>query len=134
MSWQSKSPAIRNYNRRFFISMGAYLVLLFGVVWLFKHQHPAGLLAYVLALLPAMPLVAVIVVVGLYLAEEKDEFQRNLLVLEMLWALGATLAVTTVWGFLEDFTDTPHLQPYLIFPMFWFFVGVLTPLLKRRYQ
>ena len=39
-------------------------------------------------LLPAIPIIGIIAVVGLYLAEEKDEFQRNLLIQSMLWGLG----------------------------------------------
>ncbi len=134
MSTTRKSPAVRNYHRRFYLSMGLYVALLFAVAWLFPHLHPSGLPAYMLAVLPALPLIGVIVVLALYLAEEKDEFQRSLVVLQMLSGIGATLAVTTVWGFLEDFTNTPHLQPYLVFPMFCFFMGVAAPVFKWRYR
>jgi len=74
------------------------------------------------------------VVVGLYLAEEKDEFQRTVLIQSMLWGMGATLAVTSVWGFLENFVQVAHFDLYLVFPLFCFFVGVFTPLVKARYR
>lgn len=134
MTCLPNNPAARRYTRRFFASMAFYVVALVFAVWYFKHFHPAGVMAYTLAVLPAIPLIAVIAIVGLYLAEEQDEFQRTVLIQSMLWSIGATLATTTVWGFLESFLDVLHFQPYLAFPLFWFFVGVVTPILKRSYR
>ncbi len=128
------SPALRHYRQRFLPAMAAYACLLVAAVWIFTHRHPTGVLAYLLALLPAVPLAATIVIVGLYLKEEHDEFQRTVLIESMLWAIGATLSLTTIWGFLENFANAPHFQPYLVYPLFWFFVGVATPLLKLRYR
>ena len=134
MNFLPNNEASRRYTRRFLISMVWYLLLSFSTIWALSRFHPSGALAYALAALPAMPTVAVIAIVGLYLAEEKDEFQRDMLVQAMLWALGATLATTTVWGFLEALLHVRHLQPYFVFPLFWFFVGLVTPVLKWRYR
>jgi len=71
---------------------------------------------------------------GIYLAQEKDEFQRNILVQSLLWGIGGTLAVTTTWGFLELFAGVTHFQTYLTLPVFCFFFGVASPLLKRKYR
>ena len=60
-------------------------------------------MVYLLAVLPALPLVGSLVIVGLYIAEESDEFERSILVQSMLWGLGGALSVSTVWGFLSDF-------------------------------
>jgi hypothetical protein len=134
MDCMPQSPATKRYLKRFAIAAAAYLLALFVATRTFRHDHPAGAAAYLLAVLPALPILGMIVVVGVYLAEEKDEFQRNLFIQSMIWSIGATLAVTTVWGFLENFTNATHLQPYLIFPMFAVFVGISTPLLKLRYR
>ena len=134
MDCMPKNPATRRYTRRFFATMAAYVVIILLVVWLIKHFHPTGPLLYILAVLPSVPILGVILVVGLYLVEEKDEFQRNVLIQSMLWSIAFTLATTTVWGFLQDFAGTIGFQPYLAFPLFWFFVGVATPFLKRRYR
>ena len=77
-----------------------------------------------------------LVIVARYLGEEKDEFRRDLQVQAMLCAMGATLAVTSVWGFLELFlANIPHFQLYLVFPMFWLFVGISAVLLMQlRYR
>lgn len=128
------NAAVRRYTFRFMTLMLFYVLFLVPAVWTFSHRHPTGPGAYFLAILPALPIVGMLVVVGLYLAEEKDEFLRNMFVQSMVWGIGATLALTTVWGFLELFVPVPHLQPYLVFPIYWAFVGVATVLLKLRYR
>ena len=134
MTCSPKNAAHRRYLVRFFSSMGLYVVFVLLAVWMFKHLHPTGAIAYGLAVLPALPLIASIVVWGLYLLEEQDEFQRNVLIQSMLWGIALTLGVLTVWGFLELFVLVPHFQLYLAYPLFAFFVGVSAPLLKRRYR
>ena len=129
-----KNAASRRYGFRIGWSMALYTLFVLLAAWIFKHDHPTGLLAYALALLPALPLIAVIAIMGLYLAQEKDEFQRNVLIQSILWGIGGTLAVTTTWGFLELFAGIPHFQSYLTMPLFWFLFGVATPLLKRKYR
>ena len=130
----ASNPAIRRYTYRFIGAMLLYALFLILAVWVFKHYHPTGVLAYLLAVLPALPIIGGLVVIGLYLVEEKDEFQRTVLIQSMLWGIGATLAVTTVWGFLENFLQVPRLDLYLVFPLFWFFVGIFTPILKAKYK
>jgi hypothetical protein len=134
MDCMPKNPAARRYTQRFFTTISAYVVVLLSVVWCIKHLRPTGPVLYLLAVLPAVPILGVILVVGLYLVEEKDEFQRNVLIQSMLWSIALKLATTTVWGFLQMFAGTIAFQPYLAFPLFWFFAGVATPFLKRRYR
>jgi hypothetical protein len=52
----------------------------------------------------------------------------------MLWGTGATLAATTVWGFLENFVHVPHLQLFLVFPLYCFFWGISSSLVQLRYK
>ena len=134
MDCSPKNPAARRYFYRLLTAMAFYVVFLVPAVWAFSRYHLTGGFAYLLAILPALPIVGMVVVVGLYLAEEKDEFQRAVLAQALLWGIGATLSVTTVWGFLENFVQVPHLDLYLVFPLFWFFVGISTGLLKVKYR
>ena len=134
MKAKVSNPAVRRYVWRFSGAMVLYTQFLILAVWEFKHRNPTGVPAYLLAVLPSLPIIGGLVVVGLYLAEEKDEFQRTVLVQSMLWGIGATLAVTSVWGFLENFVQVVHFDLYLVFPLFWFFVGIFSPVLKARYR
>lgn len=77
------------------------------------HLHPAGVLAVVCATLASIPSIAGVIVFGLYMAEEKDEFQKSVLTSSLLWGIGATFAVTTFWGCMEQFGHARRM------PVFW---------------
>ncbi len=128
------NAAAKRYQYRFITAMAFYTFFLCAAVWIFPRYHPTGVLAYLLAILPALPIIGGIVVVGLYLAEEKDEFQRAILVQSMIWGIGVTLSLTTAWGFLEVFKLVPHIELYLIFPAFCAISGFASGILKARYR
>jgi len=129
-----KSPALRRLTNRVWGSM--VLSVLFAVVAAvgFRFGHLRGIPAYLVAVLPALPIMGAIVAFGVFLDEEKDEFQRNLLVQALLGGIGGTLAATTIWGNLEAFVHIPQLQPIWIYPIFWLFVGLSTPVVILRYK
>jgi hypothetical protein len=116
--------------------LGAGLVIVLAVVAAaaFRLWHLKGLAAYPVAVLPALPILWVLIETGRFLAEEKDEFQRNLLVQCLLAGIGGTLAVTTVWGYMEDFARAPRLDLIWVYPIFWLFVGIAMPMVYRRYR
>jgi len=134
MTCKATNPAQRRFFSRFAVAMLAYVLFLLPVVWGFIHIRPTGVLAYVLAVLPALPILGMLVVIGLYLAEEKDEFVRNLQIQALLGGIGGTLAVVSVWGFLEDFARVPRLDLFMVYPLFWVFVGVSTAVVRMRYR
>jgi hypothetical protein len=123
MAINPKNPAHRRYLLRFLPTMAAYAVLFTIADTTFRHHHLTDAAAIALALAPALAIVAGIIVVGLYLVEEQDEFQRMLLVRCFLWGMGLTLAFTTVRGFLEMFTPIPKFPLYAVFPLFWLIVA-----------
>ena len=130
----TNNPAARRYVRRVAFTMFLYVLFLVVSVVAFTHHRPTGLLAYVLAVLPALPILGMMVVFGLYLREEKDELQRAIGVEALVWSTGATLSLTTVWGFLENFVHVPHLQLMWIYPIFWGFFGISMPMINARYR
>ena len=114
--------------------MALYVVLLVVSVVAFVHFRPTGLLAYVLAVLPALPMLGILVAMGAYLAEEKDEFLRNLQIQALLGGIGGTLALVSVWGFLENFTHVGHLDLLWVYPLFWLMTGLSTAVVWARYR
>ncbi|MBI0473959.1 hypothetical protein D9601_01090 [Sphingomonas sp. MA1305] len=114
---EKMNPAQRRYLRRFFPAMGTYVVVLFTCTWLYRDLKPTGALLVLLSVLPALPIVAAILVMGAYLIEERDEFIRSRLVASMVGGLGIMLAITTVWGFLENGGAVAHFPTYLTFPL-----------------
>ncbi|MBC7668594.1 MAG: hypothetical protein H7236_09125 [Gemmatimonadaceae bacterium] len=131
---KTMSLAAKRYIARFAPAMTAYVGVLFASIWWIRHHDPHGVLLWLLAIAPALPVIAVIAIMGLYLIEEQDEFVRSTLVQAMLWGLGVTLAGCTAWGFLENVELVPHLPLYLVFPVFCGAMGVAQPFVRRRYQ
>ena len=134
MDCRTNNPASGRYTRRMIVAMVFYMVFLTAAVYTFARFHPTGPLAWLLAASPALPIVAALVVVGLYIKEEKDEFLRGIFVQALVWAMGGTLTVTSVWGFLELFLHVRHFDLYLTFPLFWILVGIAGAVLQWRHK
>jgi len=128
------SKAGRRYIYRLAPTMFLYVVFLFIAQRTFHHHHPTGWVVYLLAILPALPLVGSLAIVGLYIAEESDEFERSIIVQSMLWGLGAALSVGTIWGFLEDFAQAPHISMFYVYFCFWIVMGASQPIIRMRYR
>ncbi|MDP1632488.1 MAG: hypothetical protein Q8L66_13815 [Caulobacter sp.] len=128
------SEAGRRYMRRFIPTMIGYVAAIFGTSFAFRNPDLAGPVAWALAIAPALPVIGVIVIMGLYVKEETDEFQRRVLVESMLWAIGLTLSATTVAGFLEMYLHTPPLQSFWAFPIFCLTMGLSQLFVRRRYR
>ncbi|MGQ3017472.1 hypothetical protein [Phenylobacterium sp.] len=118
---------------RFWPLIAAYVVLLVTVGSVIEAPT-ASLGAYLLAGLPALPLVGIIIFLALYLFEETDEFLKVRMVEALLWGLGAILVVSTVWGFLEFLAGAPRLPLHWLFPIFCVAMGLADLLARWRYR
>jgi xanthosine utilization system XapX-like protein len=133
MSKSNRSPAARRYLRRTLIATAIYVVTVFLTFHVFHHGRVPLPAAFALATLPSIPLVAIIAIVGIYLKEEKDEFQRELFIQSLLWGAGATLAITSFWSFVHLFSHFPPVDGFHVFVLFWIFVGISAIPLRRYY-
>jgi hypothetical protein len=131
---QKLSPAMRRYLARFMPTMATYIVVLLTCVFAIDSWSPTGPLLWLLAVAPALPMVGIIVVMGLYLVEETDEFQRTILVQSLLWGIGITLGAASIWGFLENEHLVPHAPSFLWFPFFCGAMGLAQPFIRWRYR
>ncbi len=129
-----RSPAERRYHRRLFPVAGLYVVGIFAATWVFRHGRPEGAIAVALAMLPAIPMLAMIGIVGLYLKDESDEFLRMRVVQALLWAIGLTLAGCTVWGFLDNYDVVARLSLFYVVVAFCVAFGFCSCLLALRYR
>lgn len=111
------SPAMRRYMMRLMPAMLIYVVVLMTAAEVYKSEKPEGLLAWVIALAPAIPVLFAIRAIVLLMSEETDEFQRMLQVKSFIWTTGLMLAVCTVWGFLELFSLVPHIDLWAVVPI-----------------
>lgn len=115
----SKSIAQRRYNRRVMGLSVAYAAFLLPIVAVFRHDPPAGGVAYALAILPALPIIGIFMAIGRYLVEERDEYLRLLMTRQTLIASGLALSVAMVVGFLESFDLIAPIHSYW-FAILWF--------------
>jgi hypothetical protein len=127
------TPAARRYHRRFFVAMTAYVFTLLVSSSLFAGAHPPTWAAWLLALAPAVAIIATIVVMGLYLREETDELERAIVSEAALWATGGLLAIATTWGFLEQFDLVAHVDAWAVFPLWALCLGPANAIVRRRY-
>jgi len=91
---------------------------------------------YPLSILPAIPLVAAIVLQALWLRAEPDEFRRVVATEAMLYASGVVLASLTVIGFLGLYRSatTPSLLLALVYPVWLTIYGSTVCLVRLRYR
>jgi len=113
------SPAMKRYNRRVLWLSLVYAACLLAAIFGFKHKLFGGLIAYIAAILPALPIIGIFGAMGRYLFEEQDEYVRMLTVRQSLWASGFALSVATIWGFLESFDLVEHVDSYSV-AIIWF--------------
>ena len=113
------SPATRRYNKRVIVLSLVYAAFLIGAVYAFKHHLVGGPIAWIVAVLPALPIIGIFAAIGLYLVEEQDEYVRMLMVRQTLWASGFALSIATMWGFLESFELVSHVEVYWV-SVLWF--------------
>jgi hypothetical protein len=111
--------AWKRYNIRVIWLSLLYAAFLVAAVYGFKHQLLGGGIAYLAAILPALPIIGIFAAIGRYLIEEQDEYVRMLMVRQTLWAGGFALSAATIWGFLESFDLVGHVDAYYV-AIAWF--------------
>ena len=116
----ASTRAQKRYNKSVLLMMTGYVLILLGCVSYAKAHGPlSGPEGYLIALLPALPIIGVFAVMGRYLVDETDEYIRARFVQQALIATGLTLSIATAWGFLENFDLVPHVYTYYA-AIIWF--------------
>jgi hypothetical protein len=120
----ARTSAWKRYNWRVIWLSLLYAAFLLPAVYGFKHHLILGAGAWLVAILPAIPIIGIFAAMGRYLVEEQDEYVRMLMVRQMLWAMGFTLSVATIWGFLDNFGLVGHADGYWVVVAWFFGLGI----------
>jgi hypothetical protein len=120
----ARTAAWKRYNWRAIWLSLAYAIFLIVAVYGFKHQLVPDTLKYVVAILPALPIIGLFLAMGRYLVEEQDEYVRMLMVRQTLWASGFALSGATIWGFLQNFGLLGPVDGYWIVIAWYFGLGI----------
>jgi hypothetical protein len=119
-----RTPAWKRYNWRVIWLSLLYAAFLLPAVYAFKHQLVPTAFKYVVAVLPALPIIGIFAAIGRYLVEEQDEYVRMLMVRQTLWASGFTVSAATIWGFLDNFGLVGHLDGYWVAAAWFVGLGI----------
>jgi hypothetical protein len=133
----ARQRAYKRYNRTVIVLSLVYVALLFAAETVIRRSQLGGPLAYVVAVLPALPIIGIFAAIGRYLVQETDEYIRFLTVRQTLIASGLTLSVATAWGFLEAFGLASHFDTYWIAVIWFAGLGLgafINKLLGRRLE
>lgn len=124
------SPALNRYNRRGLIWAFGYVAALFFAISVNDWLKPVGPLLWFLAILPSLPILYFVWALYRYLVEETDEYLKMRYVGDALFGLGLLLIVSTIWGFLESFKVVPHVESWIVVPV-WS-IGLGLSQIRRR--
>lgn len=120
----ARTSAWKRYNWRVVLLSLLYCAFLIPAVYGFRHQMVPHSLIYLVAILPALPIIGIFAAMGRYLVEEQDEYVRMLMVRQILWASGLTLSLATIWGFLDNFGLVGHADGYWLLVVWFMGLGV----------
>jgi hypothetical protein len=127
-------PAMRRVSNRLAVAMVVYFVTLLAATEAYGDGLAAGSLGYLLAILPAIPILAIFVLYGRYFREETDEVMRNIVMTSLIWSGALTLCEATVWGFLETFGKAPNLWMWVVPVAFFAQFAITGPLAGRKFR
>jgi hypothetical protein len=120
----TSTPAGKRYQRRVMVTMVFYLAVLFAAMYLVKHTHLHGWVLYTISLVPALPLLAMLGALGIYLTEEKDEYVRLMTMRSLLAGTAALLATLVVNDFLRSISGAGALPVFTSWVLFFVVFGV----------
>lgn len=115
----SSNPAKRRYMRSTVGVMASYVGLTMSSKIMVTRWHPQGWHLYLAAALPTIPILCLAYVVGRYLRDEKDEYQRDVVIRGMLWGAAVALSMTVFSGFLHAYGWSGNLPEFSEFITFW---------------
>ena len=118
------TPAMAAYNRRIIPASIVYMVAVVFAVTAHAKGFASGPTAYVIALLPALPILRILWIMGQFFAEETDEYQKSQMARRYIIATGFMLSIATVYGFLEQFQLVPYQPSYWAFILWCIGLGV----------
>lgn len=130
----STNSARRRYQLRFWPIMAAYVAAVLSVTWLFNNQPPEGPIKFVIASLPALPILGIFFVMARYLIEETDEFLRLRQTIALLVGIGLTLSFCAIWGFLEIYKLVPTIGLFNVVWGYFLTMGIGLAFAKWLYR
>lgn len=123
---------MKRYFKRLAIFLALYVAILIGgMSWMNSANPPEQTIAAALAIFTALPILGVFWTIFRLLVEMDDEYQRFLMTKQIVVATAITLAVVTVWQFLNVY-DVLDQGPQWIGVMWLAMFGVAGGLVRWK--
>ena len=136
MNQTAKTPSERRIGRRYMLELGlatvAYAVILVLSIHLLKTAGLTGALRDLVAVTPAIPMIAVIFAVMRFIGSV-DELQRQIHIEALAVAAGITAALGLTYTFLEG-VGFPSVQAWWAFASVDLCWALSLPFIARRYK
>jgi len=128
------SPVARKFRKTSFTVLAGYFVLFPVAGYVADRIHATGVVLWILAALPVLPILGVISLMGQYLRNEKDGYKRDLAVRCLLWGTAGMMIVNLFSTYLRIFGWKGQLFPFSeLFVFFGFmFAAKISYWVKNR--
>lgn len=126
---KSTTAAHRRYVMRTMAFMVPYAAINVAAIFGAFDDIASTPAAWILALAVSAPVVGQIWAT-LTLMRDSDEYVRAMTAKQFIVASGLAMAIASVWGFGESYADAYHLPAWLIYPLFWACVGLVSPFIR----
>ncbi|MBK1969157.1 hypothetical protein JIX58_01720 [Brevundimonas diminuta] len=129
-SSRNATPAARRYFLRTFAFMVPYVAICVAMITTDAFDSIMGRpAAWLLALAVAAPIAGHIWAM-LSFMRDSDEFVRAVTAKQFIVAAGVAMALFSAWGFAESFAGAPHIEGWLIVPLFWGVFGLASAFIR----
>ncbi len=129
---RSATSAHKKYVIRTMAFMAGYVAVMAGVIFGAFDDVQNTPAAWALAAAATAPIIGQIWATLAFM-KESDEFVRAVTAKQFIVAAGAAIAVATAWGFGESFAGAPHIEAWIIYPLFWACYGLISPFIRSSH-
>ena len=126
------NQVMKRYAREFMTAMTAYVFTLIVSISILQRFEFAKFWQILISLIPAVPVVFVVVAM-IRALKDSDELQQRVQLLATSFAAALTGLITFTYGFLEN-VGFPKFPTFLVFPMMIMIWGISLGYFSRRYQ
>jgi putative oxidoreductase len=127
----SPAETNRKYLIRAALFLGAYgAINLAAITGAFDDMRPRGAWGFSLAV--AAPVIGHLWAYLVWM-RDSDEFMRALTAKRFIMATGVTLAIASIWGFMELYAKAPHVSAAMVYPLLWLCFGLVSPFIRTSH-
>ena len=124
--------AMRRYLQEFFFAMFLYAVTLIASVTVLKNFELARGWQIIISIVPALPVIFVIIAL-MRLLRDSDELQQRVNLLAVTFSAVLTGLISFSYVFLENI-GFPKMPTFAVLPMLFVFWGIGLGYFTRRYE